>query len=74
MRVKEITVSVGQVVAARSQFEPDKITLTATVIATTDDERDIARLGHHCRELTETLTKAARKLTGVALFTKSSKE
>lgn len=74
MKVKEIQVTVGTVVTPRSQYEPDRLTLAATVATTTDDERDVGRLSHHCRELTKNLARAARKLTGVELFARSKKK
>ena len=74
MKVKEVTVTVGTTIAGRSQFEPDKISLSATLETTTPEEADEAQLRHHCRHLTEELSKSVRKLTGVKLFAKRSKE
>lgn len=68
MKVKEIQVTVGTVVTPRSQYEPDRLTLAAIVLTTTDDERDVGQLRQHCQQLTERLAHAAHKITGVELF------
>jgi hypothetical protein len=69
MKLKEVQISVGQTIAPRSQFEPDRINLAVTV-ELDDDEADLKQLKRHCRKLVTQLVHEVEHTTGTPPFRK----
>lgn len=67
MKLKEVQISVGQTVAPRSQYEPDRINLAVTV-EVGDDEAEIKQLKQHCRKLVAQLVHEVGRTTGTTPF------
>jgi hypothetical protein len=69
MKLKEVQVSVGQTIAPRSQFEPDRINLAVTA-ELGEDEGELKQLGQHCRTLVRKLVREVADATGTEPFRK----